>query len=73
LRPEQVLVGDARDLSGLSGQQFDGILALGPLYHLTTREERIAFLQSATAAAKAGRNLDRSVPERVGDRTDVAN
>ncbi|MDE5454585.1 methyltransferase domain-containing protein [Bradyrhizobium sp. CSA112] len=52
LQAERYLVGDARDLSALRSQQFDGILALGPLYHLTAREERIAFLQAARQLLK---------------------
>jgi S-adenosylmethionine-dependent methyltransferase len=43
LMAAEFLVGDARDLSALSGRRFDGILALGPLYHLNERSERIAF------------------------------
>src|SRR5262245_30712537 len=42
LTADEFLVGDARDLSALGGRSFDGILALGPLYHLTERQERIA-------------------------------
>jgi SAM-dependent methyltransferase len=52
LRAERYLVGDARDLSALRDQHFDGILALGPLYHLTARQERIAFLQAARLLLK---------------------
>jgi S-adenosylmethionine-dependent methyltransferase len=51
---EQALVGDARDLSALSGQSFDGVLALGPLYHLTARPERMAFLRTARALLNPG-------------------
>jgi SAM-dependent methyltransferase len=47
LAADEYLVGDARDLSALSGQHFDGVLALGPLYHLTERQERIGFLKAA--------------------------
>jgi S-adenosylmethionine-dependent methyltransferase len=46
LMAEDLLVGDARDLSQLKGQRFDGVLALGPLYHLTEKHERIRFSQS---------------------------
>ena len=52
LRAEQLLVGDARDLSALNGQRFDAVLALGPLYHLTARPERIAFLRAARLLLK---------------------
>jgi len=47
LTADDFLVGDARDLSALSGRLFDGLLALGPLYHLTERRDRIAFLEAA--------------------------
>jgi S-adenosylmethionine-dependent methyltransferase len=47
LAADEYIVGDARDLSALAGQRFDGILALGPLYHLTERQERIGFLKAA--------------------------
>jgi SAM-dependent methyltransferase len=47
LAADEYLVGDVRDLSALTGQRFDGILALGPLYHLTERQERIGFLKAA--------------------------
>jgi hypothetical protein len=54
LTADEFLVGDARDLSALSGRRFDGILALGPLYHLTERQERIAFLESARSLLNSG-------------------
>ena len=47
LTADAFLVGDARDLFPLDGQPFDGILALGPLYHLAERNERVAFLKQA--------------------------
>jgi 2-polyprenyl-3-methyl-5-hydroxy-6-metoxy-1,4-benzoquinol methylase len=47
LKPDALLVGDARDLTQLSGERFDGVLALGPLYHLTEKPERAAFLKTA--------------------------
>ena len=49
LAPDGMLVGDARDLSQLKEQRFDGVLALGPLYHLTERRERVAFLRAVKA------------------------
>ena len=47
LTADDLLVGDARDLSVLEGRRFDGVLALGPLYHLTNRQERKTFLETA--------------------------
>jgi S-adenosylmethionine-dependent methyltransferase len=52
LKPEALLVGDARDLSQLSSQRFDGMLALGPPYHLTKKPERLAFLNAAKSLMK---------------------
>lgn len=37
----QAIVGTATDLSAFDDASFDGILALGPFYHLTTSVERI--------------------------------
>jgi S-adenosylmethionine-dependent methyltransferase len=47
LTADAFLVGDARDLSSLPREHFDGVLALGPLYHLMERRERVAFLSEA--------------------------
>jgi len=54
LRADDYLVGDARDLSALNGRNFDGILALGPLYHLTEKLERITFLEAARSLLHPG-------------------
>jgi S-adenosylmethionine-dependent methyltransferase len=54
LAVEGLLVGDARDLSNLTDRSFDGILALGPLYHLCERPERVAFLKTARARLSTG-------------------
>lgn len=48
-----VSVGDARSLDVAEGG-FDVVLLLGPLYHLTKREERLAALQEARRALKPG-------------------
>lgn len=45
-------VADARDLSSIPGRDFDGVLLMGPLYHLTTRENRITALRQAVARLK---------------------
>jgi len=50
----ETLVGDARDLLKLTDRCFDGILALGPLYHLCERPERITFLKAARSRLSAG-------------------
>lgn len=54
LKADRLIVGDARDLSALQGNLFDAVLALGPLYHLIERTERIAFLKSAKALLNPG-------------------
>jgi len=54
LTANECLVGDARDLSPLRGQRFDGILALGPLYHLSERQERLEFLEAAKSLLRPG-------------------
>jgi len=45
--------GDATDLS-FSNEQFDIVLLLGPLYHLTNRDERIMALSEAMRVLKPG-------------------
>jgi SAM-dependent methyltransferase len=54
LSADDYLVGDARDLSALNGRHFDGILALGPLYHLTGKPERLTFLAAARSILHPG-------------------
>jgi len=46
-------VGDARKLSQADGS-VDAVLMLGPLYHLTEREERLAALGEAHRVLRAG-------------------
>lgn len=46
-------VGDARDL-GAAGTGFDAVLLLGPLYHLTSRADRVTALREARRAARPG-------------------
>jgi len=40
-------VGDARGLRGLEDESADVVLLLGPLYHLTAREDRVRTLAEA--------------------------
>jgi ubiquinone/menaquinone biosynthesis C-methylase UbiE len=49
----QVDVGDAVNLN-FSNEQFDMVLLLGPLYHLTDRTERIRALSEAMRVLKPG-------------------
>jgi SAM-dependent methyltransferase len=46
-------LGDARDLPARPNSQ-DAILLLGPLYHLTEREDRIATLREAVRVGRPG-------------------
>jgi ubiquinone/menaquinone biosynthesis C-methylase UbiE len=48
-----VRVGDARKLEQ-SDYSVDGVLLLGPLYHLTEREDRLACLKEAFRALRIG-------------------
>jgi S-adenosylmethionine-dependent methyltransferase len=45
LRAEQLIVGDARDMSMLATNTFDAALLLGPMYHIVDPEERAKVLQ----------------------------
>jgi ubiquinone/menaquinone biosynthesis C-methylase UbiE len=46
-------LGDARDLDA-ANRSYDVVLLLGPLYHLTDRNDRIAALREAARVAKPG-------------------
>jgi SAM-dependent methyltransferase len=45
LTAEQLIVGDARDMSLLASDTFDAALLLGPLYHVVQANERAQVLQ----------------------------
>jgi SAM-dependent methyltransferase len=45
--------GDARELSAAEGS-YDAVLLLGPLYHLTEREDRLAALREARRVVRPG-------------------
>ena len=45
--------GDARDLNAEDGS-FDAVLLLGPLYHLTERDDRLAALREARRIVRQG-------------------
>lgn len=47
-------VGDARDLSAFAEAAFDGALCLGPLYHLTAREDRLRALREVARVVSPG-------------------
>ena len=46
-RQVQLVVADARDLGAVPDQEFDVVLMMGPLYHLTVEADRKAALQEA--------------------------
>jgi SAM-dependent methyltransferase len=48
-----ISVGDARDLRP-AGDGFDAVLLLGPLYHLTSREDRVTALREARRVLRPG-------------------
>ncbi len=45
--------GDARDL-GAADESYDAVLLLGPLYHLTARDDRLAALREARRVLRSG-------------------
>ncbi len=51
--PESSRLGDARRLDH-PDDAFDAVLLLGPLYHLTEEEDRLAALREALRVARAG-------------------
>jgi SAM-dependent methyltransferase len=59
-------VADARDLSSVPGGDFDAVLLMGPLYHLTVRENRILALREAVRRLTPGGILVSSLISRFG-------
>lgn len=49
-------VGDARELAA-GDSSFDAVLLMGPLYHLTTRQDRLAALHEARRVLRPGGRL----------------
>jgi S-adenosylmethionine-dependent methyltransferase len=52
LAAEQLLVGDAQDLTQLASESFDAALLLGPMYHLIEREARARALSELARILK---------------------
>ncbi|HEX8178377.1 MAG TPA: class I SAM-dependent methyltransferase [Pyrinomonadaceae bacterium] len=50
----QLVVADARDLGAVAAQQFDAVLLMGPLYHLTAEADRKLALKEAVARLRVG-------------------
>ena len=53
LSAEQLIVGDARDLSGLASKSFDAALLMGPMYHIVEPAERVGVLRGLARILKA--------------------
>jgi ubiquinone/menaquinone biosynthesis C-methylase UbiE len=66
---KKVEIGDAVNLN-ISDEQFDIVLMLGPLYHLTDRAERIIALREALRVLKPGGLLLAAVISRYGSLID---
>jgi ubiquinone/menaquinone biosynthesis C-methylase UbiE len=54
LSAEQLIVGDALDLSQLDSESFDAALLLGPLYHIVDSERRLAILKELRRILRPG-------------------
>ena len=54
LKAENLIVGDARDLSQLSPASFDAALLMGPMYHLIEKSDRQRVLQQILGILKPG-------------------
>lgn len=59
-------VADAQDLSAVPGQGFDAVLLMGPLYHLTHRENRLKALREAVGRLKPGGAFLSALISRLG-------
>lgn len=55
--PLRGIRADARDLSALAGEEFDHVLLLGPLYHLTEEADRAKAVNAALAVLAPGGTL----------------
>ncbi len=51
---ERSIQGDARDLGVFENESFDGVLLLGPLYHLVERDDRSRALRETIRILKPG-------------------
>jgi ubiquinone/menaquinone biosynthesis C-methylase UbiE len=52
--PFEAGLGDARDLADLGDESADAVLLLGPLYHLTERNDRLRALAEARRVLRPG-------------------
>src|SRR5690554_1102680 len=54
LKAEEIIREDARNLDILDSENYDGVLLMGPMYHVINREERIAILKNVKRILKKG-------------------
>ena len=54
LHAEELLTGDARDLSRLGSESFDAALLMGPMYHLIAAPDRASALSELRRILKPG-------------------
>jgi len=52
--PFTATIGDARDLRAHEDESVDAVLLLGPLYHLTTQDDRLRALAEARRVVRRG-------------------
>jgi S-adenosylmethionine-dependent methyltransferase len=65
------LVADARDLSAVSGDDYDVVLLMGPLYHLILEEDRKTVIQQAFRHLKKGGLVFSTFISRYGIWNDI--
>jgi S-adenosylmethionine-dependent methyltransferase len=54
LSAEQLIIGDARDMSMLASDRFEAALLLGPMYHVVESTDRLKVLQELKRILKPG-------------------
>jgi SAM-dependent methyltransferase len=50
----RLILADARDLSKVTGQEFDAVMLMGPLYHLVVKADRKKALEEVYIRLKKG-------------------
>ena len=60
------VVADARELSGVAGNEFDAVLMMGPLYHLIMEDDRQLALKQAFDRLREGGIIFSSFLSRFG-------
>lgn len=64
-------VADARDLSGLTGEEYDAVLIMGPLYHLIEEIDRRTVLNQAYTRMRTGAIVFSAFLSRFGVLSDL--